>query len=296
MKIGYPCINRTIGCRGAKTFRLASYSPAKQDETARSNINCLKKILEFNTANRILFFRITSDLVPFASHPVSGGGWKNALAADLSSAGEYIRRHSVRISMHPDQFNVINSKRRDVVRRTTAELDYHASVLDLMGLGPDAKIQVHAGGVYGDKKESMRRFGKNYSHLPETVKRRLVIENDDRSYTLSDCMKISEETGVPVLFDVFHHSLNSSGEDAGSAIGMVSDTWKRADGIPMADYSSQMPGAIRGRHAESIDPESFLDFLNRTSDTDFDIMLEIKDKEKSALTAVGLASGDPRFF
>lgn len=243
----------------------------------------------------MMFFRISSDLVPFASHQISDGNWKEELKEVFASTGDFIRRTGMRISTHPDQFNVINSKRPEVVEHTSSELDYHAAVLDLLGLDLSAKIQIHVGGVYGDKKKSMERFAQNYCHLPEAVIRRLVIENDDRSYTFSDCMKLSKETGVPVLFDYFHHSVNSSGDDAAHVMEIVSETWRVPDGVPMTDYSSQMPGARKGSHTESIDTADFRAFLESTKPFNFDVMLEIKDKEASAFKALEILADDSRF-
>jgi len=142
----------------------------------------------------------------------------------------------------------------------------------------------------------MERFVNNYEHIDDSIKRRLVIENDERLYTVSDCLALNERTGIPVLFDVFHHSINNHGEKTRDLLAPVTSTWKTHDGIPMVDYSSQQGGKRPGAHAESIDTKDFQDFLQSTNPYDIDIMLEIKDKEKSALTALSIALNDPRLF
>ncbi len=294
MKIGYPCINRTIGCKSDRTFRLKSYSEDRLIETVQNNLDCLLEILRFNIDQDIRFFRITSDLVPFASHPVNRFDWKGFFASTFTEIGKFIRSHDIRISMHPDQFNVINTKNPDVSKRTVAELEYHAMVLDAMHLNSSAKIQIHVGGVYGNKPESMNRFIERYAQLPKQIRNRLVIENDDRLYTLSDCLSISRGSGIPVLFDTFHHQLNNSGESISEAVRKVSATWTATDGLPMADYISQAVGNRKGNHAESIDLGDFARFLVQTKDCDFDVMLEIKDKEASALKAVAVARENDR--
>jgi len=296
MKIGYPCINRTIGCTADKTFRLKSYSESRLVETVENNLSCLLQILKFNVENDILFFRITSDLVPFASHPINRVDWVSRFAARFQQIGSYIRANNMRISMHPDQFNVLNSPDENVFERTVAELSYHAQVLDTMNLEEDAKIQLHAGGVYGDRARSMDRFVSRVEQLPKAVRRRLVIENDDRLYTLQDCVSLSSGVGIPVIFDTFHHQLNGSGEGLQEAMALVGPTWKPVDGIPMVDYSSQSPGQRRGHHAESLDSIDFQQFLHQTSPHDFDVMLEIKDKEQSALKATETLTSDNRFY
>jgi UV DNA damage endonuclease len=183
-----------------------------------------------------------------------------------------------------------------VVERSIRELEYHADVLDALGLDNTAKIQIHVGGLYNDRSNSIERFIKNYKKLPAKVKSRLVIENDDRLYPLSDCLRIQGETGIPVLFDVFHHSILNNGEPVKEAISSAMTTWQEEDGILMTDYSSQEPDSKPGKHAETIDLQDFNTYIYETNGIDFDIMLEIKDKEISAVKAAGMVSGDFRFM
>jgi UV DNA damage endonuclease len=294
MRIGYPCINRSIGCTASRTFRLASYTEERMRDTISGNLSCLEKILAYNVSHGMLFFRITSDLVPFASHPVCTFPWQEEYAGVFEKTGEYIRQHGFRISMHPDQFVLLNAPDKGVLQRSIDDLVYQVQVLDLMGLDNSAKVQVHVGGVYGDKPAAIDRFVHQYDLLDTTIRDRLVIENDERLYTLNDCLAIHERTGIPVIADTFHHSLCNTGEQFTALLDPVRKTWKARDGIPMIDYSSQEPGKRVGAHAGHIVAEDFRQFLRETLPADFDIMLEIKDKEKSALAALGIAREDPR--
>ena len=295
MRIGYPCINRSIGCSGNRTFRLASYSGERLLSTVRNNIDCLSRILAWNLDHEILFFRISSDLVPFASHIICTSPWQQHVAYDLAKIGDFIAASGIRISMHPDQFIILNSPDPKVVERSIAELMYHAELLDLMGLPASAKIQLHVGGVYDNPPESIARFVRTFEHLDPLIRRRLVVENDDRRFTAADCLHIHELTGIPVLFDVFHHACTSNREDVRKMLLLIQKTWKSHDGTMMVDYSSQNPGKRMGGHADQIDPDDFLQFLSLSKPIDMDIMLEIKDKESSALVAIAAARADPRF-
>ena len=295
MKIGYPCINRSIDCIGDRTFRLKSYSEERLIETVDNNLNCLVEMLKYNIKNNLLFFRISSDLVPFASHPVCKFNWQKHYKNKFEEVGEIIKNNDIRISMHPDQFIVLNSKKEDVVIRSIAELKYHAEILDLMKLDKTAKIQLHIGGGYGDKPESLKRFIKNYKNLDNSIKNRLVIENDDRIFSFKDCAFVSEKTKIPILFDVFHHSILNNNETIKNSLEKQNKTWEKNDGIPMLDYSSQKIGFKPGSHTESIVIEDFKKFLKKSQPYDFDIMLEIKDKEKSAKKAVEILNNDKRF-
>ncbi len=296
MKIGYPCINWSIGCKSNKTFRLKSYSEERLIETVDKNLDCLIHILEFNIKHNIKFFRITSDLVPFASHPICKFDWQEYFKERFKEIGNLIESHNIRISMHPDQFVLINSLKNIVFENSLKELDYHVELVDLMELDTSAKIQIHVGGIYGDKEKSIKRFIERFEKLDETIKRRLVIENDDKRYSLKDCLLVNAETGIPVLFDIFHHELNNSEEKISEAFRLFTKTWRKKDGIPMVDYSSQQKGELKGKHTKSIDLEHFKNFLTLTKPFDFDIMLEIKDKEKSALKAIKVALKDDRFI
>jgi UV DNA damage endonuclease len=296
MRIGYPCINRSIGCKGDRTFRLGSYSDERLRSTVAGNLACLKQILEWNADQGLLFFRISSDLVPFASHPVCTLPWQDLFSGEFLEIGYIIRRERIRISMHPDQFIVLNALDPAIVRRSRAELSYHAEVLDLMGLDLSAKIQLHIGGLYGDKEASMKRFVDQFLLLDQEVCRHLVIEHDEKRYSAVDCLKIHQRTGVPVVFDLFHHTCFNHGEQVPEIISAVGETWTAEDGIPMVDYSSQHPSKRPGSHADHIDPGNFRKFLENSKPFDFDLMLEIKDKEESALIAAGIARHDPRFI
>ncbi len=290
MRIGYPCINRSIGCTSARTFRLASYSDERLQETVAANLECLERILLWNVEHGIGFFRITSDLVPFASHRVCRFNWAHHFRSRFRSLGRFVQQHGMRISMHPDQFVLLNALDRRIVESSIRELQYHCQILDLMRLPLTAKVQIHLGGVYRDKAASKARFVERYRKLPTTMRRRLVIENDDRTYTVADCLEISRATTAPVLFDVFHHKVNNSGETVAEALRACARTWRRTDGVLMVDYSSQEPGQRWGRHAEHIDLADFRRFLGAVHGMDLDIMLEIKDKEASALAVLRLLS------
>ena len=132
--------------------------------------------------------------------------------------------------------------------------------------------------------------------LDDSIIRRLVIENDDKLYDLNDCLKIYAQTQIPILFDVFHHKLNNSRDQTTEeSFKLTTKTWnEKRDGVPMVDYSSQEPNGLIRQHSETIDIEDFELLLKETEPFDFDIMLEIKDKEKSAIKAITLAIKDWR--
>jgi UV DNA damage endonuclease len=292
VKIGYPCSNLSVDCSTARTFRLASYSPERLIETVSANLACLRAVLAWNAEHDIRFFRISSSTVPFASHPVMTVDWRREFADELAGIGRFIAERGMRINTHPGQYVLINSPKEDVVARGVAELTYHAEMFDLMGLDDTAKIQIHTGGVYGDKAAAIDAFAARYPTLPEAVRRRLVIENDERNFSIADNLAIHARTGIPLLFDVFHHRLLNAGESLPEALDAVVPTWD-GHGIPMVDYSTQNPDKQAGAHAATIDLDDFAGVLAEIGDRDVDIMLEIKDKERSVLAAQALLAEGP---
>jgi len=295
MKVGYPCINLSLECRSSRTFRLKNYSIERLSQTIDSNLDCLKSILDFNLAKNILFFRITSDLIPFASHPIMDFNWQEAFKSRFLEIGNIIKKYDMRISMHPGQYTVLNSINNEVFERSLAELKYHIDVLDLMELNSDAKVMTHIGGAYNDKQKSIARFIKRYNMLEDNIKNRYVIENDDKIYTIDDCIKINQETGIPVIFDAYHHECNNPGYGVEKALKKVINTWNEKDGLPILHYSSEHPIKGKYRHADSIDLNHFKQFLEKTQEYDFDLMIEIKDKEKSLIAAKHIIYNDIRY-
>lgn len=294
MRIGYPCINLTVKNQYTSTFRLKSYSEKRFLETLKNNLNHLLSILNFNKRNDIYFFRISSDIIPFASHPVCDINWSEVFEVELKEIGDFISKNNIRVSMHPDQFVILNSKSEEIVKNSIRELQYHCKLLDNMRLPDNAKIQIHVGGVYRDKDKAKKDFVNNFNKLlEERLKKRLVIENDDRSYSLQDCLDINLETGIPIVFDIFHHDCLNNDETFHQALSSSTNSWNYStDGNPIIDYSSQSIGERKGKHAKTLDKSHFIcmykEFKNtiKVNQVDLDIMLEIKDKEKSVLLAL----------
>ena len=289
MKIGYPCVNEAMDCSAANTFRLASYSEERLVAAVTANLGCLRRMLEWNVAQGLLFFRIGSGMVPFGSHEINTFPWQTHFAEQFREIGDFIKANDLRVSFHPDQFVVLNSPSADIVRRSIEELVYQGSMLDLMGLNGTAKLQIHVGGLYGERELALARFAAVHATLPEAVKRRVVVENDDRLYPLRDCLHLHERTGVPILFDNFHHECLNHGEPMHEALRLAAATWHpTADGVPMMDYSSQALGERKGKHTNDLVADSFRRFLAELRGLDMDLMLEIKNKEASALRAVAI--------
>jgi len=236
--------------------------------------------------NKLSIFRIGSGVIPFAAHQITQNyKWQTIFQEQFKFIANYIKQTKIRITMHPDHFVVLNSLSQDIYEKSVNDLLYHADLMDLLELDTTCKMQVHTGGVYGDKLTSMNRWIERYHTLPHNIKRRLVLENDDRVFSFQDVMYISNNTGVPILFDTLHHEcLNTDNSSHQTAFQTAIQTWKPQDGIPLIDYSSQQPGSKLGKHTDSIDLVHFIKMraLLDSVNPEYDIILEIKDKEISA--------------
>lgn len=294
MNLGYACLTEGVMNTKYKTCRIKNVNYEKLAKLISHNLCSLENMINYNIENNIKLFRITSDLIPFGSNPVNDMDWEDVFRDRFKIIGDNISKSNMRVSMHPGQYTVLNSNTEDVVERAIMDLEYHTKVLEALGVGQEGKIVLHIGGVYGDKKAAMDRFIKNYKLLNENIKKHLVIENDDKSYSVKEVLKISEITNIPVIFDNLHHKLNkeSSQENNSYWINECRNTWNKKDGTQKIHYSQQDPLKKAGSHSKTIESKEFLKFFNELETNDIDIMLEVKDKNISAIKCSNLITED----
>jgi UV DNA damage endonuclease len=287
MNIGYACL--TIGVPGTKqrTCTIKNATPEVLINLILSNLEALDKILDYNIHNDIKLFRISSDIIPFGSHPVNTVKWWEKFNAQLNELGRKATTNNMRLSMHPGQYTVLNSPDEAVVERAVEDLSYHARFLDAMSLGKEHKIILHIGGIYGEKTTALKRFVQNYRCLDENIRQRLVIENDDRQYAISDVLSIGEREGIPVVFDNLHHQVNPDNNCSDIEwVTACANTWKRSDGPQKLHYSQQNAGKRLGSHSATLNVDDFLHFYKWLPKKDVDVMVEVKDKNLSAIKCI----------
>lgn len=288
MRIGYAC--KAIGVKdtASKSCLLKNASHETLTALIRHNLTSLKNMLDYTHQNEIKMLRITSDLIPFATSAGENLCWEALFAPELHALQKLIAQNDIRVSMHPGQYTVINSPNEGVVKRAIADLEYHARVLDALAPQADNKIILHVGGVYNDKPAATDRFVETYNGLSEKVKRRLVLENDDRCYTAQEVLALCQRLHAPAVFDNLHNQLNPSEKnlDESEWIREFAATWGEKDGRQKIHYSQQARGKRPGSHSQTIDYRLFLDFCKALNGQDVDIMLEVKDKNLSALKCI----------
>lgn len=272
----------------------------------RVSLDYLRAIFDYLARQNITMYRMTSDLAPYVTHPdmPQFHGQIRECAADLRDLGDAARQQGLRLSMHPSQFIVLNSPDPALVEKSVADLLAGAEILDAMELGPEAALVIHVGGVYGDPAASCARWAGTYRKLPEPVRRRLVLENDDLRFSAARVLGIHAETGVPLIFDYQHFWCNNpEGRELAPTVLRFLRSWP--DGVtPKIHFSSPntnlrevkrrnrktgkaetalLPPVWTG-HADFINPFEFATFVRMLPDEPrFDVMLEAKAKDLALL-------------
>lgn len=286
MSIGYACKIAGEPIGRIRTVRLNRAQESSLRHVIADNLAALEEIILYNALHHIRLFRISSDIIPLASHPSFPFDWREAFRQPLSRIGNLIRSHGIRVSMHPGQYTVLNAESPAVLSQSVSDLTYHHDFLQALEMDDTHKILLHIGGVYRDKPRSIARFIDHLGRLEYSILRKLVIENDEKNYTAEDALDISSHTGLPVVLDVFHHWCNP-GRDLAlpDLLDRCGKTWSQKDGLQEIHYSQQ-GGGKRGSHSVTIQIRPFLAFYRELAGRNLDIMLEVKDKNLSALKCI----------
>jgi len=254
-------------------------------------LNVLSEICTHNATNLLLAvetvrrlgigsFRIMSPLFPRMTHPVVGYRLEDLPGAEkiaglLESVRSFALLHYIRLSFHPDQFVVLSSPHPHVIENSIRELEYQGMIAESVGA---EVINIHAGGVYGDKGVALERFCGIFPHLPEPVRSRLTVENDDVSYTVRDLLPVCEKLSIPLVYDLHHHRCNPDGLSEVEATHLSGETWRAVDRETYCHISSPKngwTGADPKPHADYIDTADVPDFW-----LDLKLTLDVEAKAK----------------
>lgn len=245
----------TAMLRLGETERLARLA-----ELCLNNADALLSSLRYCAAHGIGAFRVNSQILPVKTHPEAGYDVEALpgsadLVARFRACGEFARKHGLRLSFHPDQFVVLNSPNPKTLEHSLAELDYQAEVAEWIGADT---LNIHGGGAYGDKPSALHILLTAIERLPERVRSRLTLENDDKIYTPSDLLPVCTATGVPLVYDVHHHRCCPDGSTLEAATEAARATWGQRE--PLFHISSPLEGwdgPKPERHHDYIQPEDF---------------------------------------
>lgn len=291
VRFGYVAMSATLkDCSPSKTITAANLAKIEQEKMrfarlaaiARENLKNTQRLFYHNKGHDIQVFRLTSRLIPLATHPLAENwDWFNDVQGQLKSLGDYAREHHFRLSAHPDHFTLLNSPKEDVTRASIRDLEYHLRIFEGMGLKSSSKLVMHVGGSYRSKEESIQRFIKNYLGLSSELKSRIILENDDKIYTARDVLKLCQELSLPMVVDIHHHWCNHQGENLIDLLPEIFSTWQNQPHPPKIHVSSPKSPKDFRSHADYVEPDFFLAFLNQAAklNQDFDVMIEAKQKD-----------------
>ena len=300
MRLGFP-----VKVMGKPDLKSNDTRRWQQNPHLRVSLGYLCEIFAYLRKHKIHMYRMSSDLAPYQTHPDMPQFHRmiDECRDDLAWVGNIARTQDLRLSFHPSQFIVLNSENPELTRKSVADLVSQAEMLDLMGCGPEAVLVIHVGGAYGDRKSSCERWVKTWHTLPEPVRRRIVLENDDVRFSAADVLWIHEQTGVRLIFDYQHHwCFNPEGLPLVPTVERFLRTWS-AGLRPKIHFScartemreirrkSRKTGLMETvlqppvwtGHADFNNPFETIPFLRSIAHLDTDVMLESKAKDLSLL-------------
>lgn len=292
VRLGYVAMSMELkNCSPSQTMTYAQFSRLKDREAAIrklerlaiSNLeNCLR-LLKHNAANEIHFFRLSSRLIPLANHEeLADWDYMEPLVEPLKEIGNFLQEHPMRIDFHPDHFVVLNSKDADIVKNSIRTLAMHQALLKGMNIPPRHRCVLHTGGGYDDKEKALELFIHNWGYVPVSIQQMVMLENDDTTFTLKDVLYLCEKLGIPMVFDYHHHLANHDTPDWIADWERVTATWKDSD-LPLKMHISSPRNEKEFRaHADFVDADGFLTFLNEVKGSIPEIHCMIEAKQKDA--------------
>ncbi|PWK08373.1 UV DNA damage repair endonuclease UvsE [Tumebacillus permanentifrigoris] len=259
----------------------------KLTSIAAKNLQNSLRVMRHAHAQGIHVYRFTSKIVPMIGHELTED-WDfwTKLKPEFEEVGKFVRDSGMRVSFHPDHFTLLNSKSETVIENSIADLERHVKMFNLMELDQRAKLVMHIGGTFKDKAESIQRFEDNYALIPDEVKRRVTLENDDKTYTVLETLELCERQGIPMVLDIHHHRCNPGNEDLRDLLPRIFATWDDTGLVPKIHVSSPKSETDLRSHADYIELSDllpFLDLVHELGGSDLDIMVEAKQKDDAAM-------------
>lgn len=264
---GLVCITHSHDVRYRTITRKRLLQQAEEEQRSllhalySDNIRRLTAALSFCRQEGIHLYRVPSSIFPFSDEEM-GHEVLSRFACDLARLGREAVESGIRLVMHPDQFVVLNSESHNVVQNSIKILNMHATIMDLLQQPRSswALIEIH-GGKSGRGEQLVECITK----LPDPVRLRLGLENDEYAYGADEIHAICMKSGVPMVFDAHHHVVKenlSSYEDPsiGEMLARARETWAEPQ-YQLVHISNGRTKFTDRQHADYIDelPSSYLE-------------------------------------
>ena len=285
VRLGYACISETIEGTSSSTYSYTKYKEEKDDKKLEriisSNLFHLQQLLTYNNKNNIHFFRLSSNIIPLATKKEVNFDHFTPYQKNYQKLAELIREKNMRVDFHPSEYCIINSTRKEVVEASFEILNYHYRLLTYLKI-KNPILVLHIGSKEFGKEKSITRFAHNFYKLPKEIQEVIAIENDDKSFTIEDCLFLSKLINRPVIFDYHHHYCNPSITNLDEILPKVISTWQETPKMHFSSPKSKLKKEIRSHH-DYIDSNEFIKFLDylKKLGKDIDIMIEAKKKDEA---------------
>ena len=292
LRLGYVALSKSLDLTSSHTITYTNFEKEnmpynKLYDVINDNLDALTEILNYNIKNNIHFYRLTSKLVPLATHKNVNFDYIKPFINKFKYIGNLIKTNNLRVDVHPDQFTVLNSTNKEIVANSIINLKYHYKILEALNI-KNKIIILHIGGAQFGKDNSIKRFINNFNKLPNYLKKCIAIENDDKIFNITDCLYISRILNIPIVFDYHHYICNNNNEKLESFILEIFNTWhNKTPKIHFSSPKSNLKKEFRS-HNDYIDISSFISFIEKIKyiNRDFDIMIEAKEKEAALFRLV----------
>lgn len=290
MKIRFGYVANALGLWDAspsKSLTFTRYTALSKNErleklkaVTAENLHHTKRILHYNIAHEIKLYRFSSSLVPLATHPEVMWDFVSPFKKEWEELGHLVRKFQIRPSFHPNQFTLFTSPREEVTINAVKDMEYHYKMLEVMNVLENGFINIHIGGAYGEKDSSLERFHRKLKMLPNEIKRKMTLENDDKTYDVEETLLTCEKEHIPMILDYHHYMANKGSVNLPNALERIFSTWEFMGVRPKVHISSPKSESAFRSHADFVSIEFVLPFLKiaKEMNQDFDIMIEAKQK------------------
>ena len=282
IRLGYACVPVTLPITSSHALTYTNYKKLgdkankKLNEVIISNFEGLENILKYNIKNDVVFFRMTSELIPLLTHPNVNYDFFDKYKDYYKRIGNIIKENNLRVDMHPSNYTVLNSINEDVLTSTINILKNYHKMYEYMEI--ESKLVLHVGSKANGKKESIKRFIENFNKLDKEIKDLIVLENDDKSFNIRNVLSICEKLNIPMVLDYHHFKVNRNNELIEDYIQRIFNTWTTT---PKIHFSSPKDKKNKRSHSDYINSDDFISFLEKIKFTnqDFDVMIEAKQND-----------------
>lgn len=281
IRLGYACISKTLDITSSHTITYTNYEKTRNKEEklieiTNKNLNNLEEILKYNIKNNIHFYRMSSKIIPLATHPNIKINLLNIFKEKLEQIGNIIKENNLRVDIHLDEYCVLNSTNPNIVSSTINIIKFYKNMLKTMNI--ESYMILHIGSSAFGIEKSITRFINNFKKLDEESKNMIILENDDKVFKIEDVLKICKTLNIPMVLDYHHYKCNKV-EPLEQHIKEIINTWKGK--TPKMHISSKKNNKEFRSHHDYIDINDFIELINilKTQTKNIDIMIEAKQKD-----------------